>query len=685
MRRCEIGRLTYTGYRVYQLGVVVIVILLLLAFSPVIWALEVSTLVTQSSDGFLGIDNAVWWLIALLLSVVFLALGYGYRVAGMIKKEHTKMQAIWHHLPDTLTEVDSEGQIIALNKSFVNNLSPQQMIGTSCYAYLSDEGKALFRQHLHQALSTGQPSEYELSISFKGQIKNIHNRIIALQTDQQSHALVVTSDVTRYKSAQRILEQDKQHFERILQSKAQFLINVGQQMRAPSVLLRDTLASIKEDQLQVSSQQLDTLQASIEHLTQIVDDVALLAHSKQGEISLESVNTSLWHLVDDIEALYFPQSLPLQVNLTIQHDPLPHYIITDVFRLRQVLYNLMSGHLGICKQGKINLFIKQDQHAQELVIQFTITNDSPNEDAQSWIDYFNQNLEDAKVAALDTHHVAAFNIAQTLTGHLKGSLGARITDSGAIEQWFTLPVKRVKQQNSFSIFKQTPIVLAIKNESALAWFRVFFQSMQLPVEEADANSLPSKMSLLVSDDCQSEQCEWLWWLGDSQALSVEQGMVLTPPFRREALYYRLSDCQAAQSDVIKDVLPGRILLVEDNLNNQLVVKRTLEKLGYEVVVANNGEEGVAQFKVLEVDCIIMDIQMPIMDGIEATRQIRKLDKPYVPVIALTANSQKEIEDACFAAGMDSFLTKPISRQAIQSTLESFLGRSGPVQDTKQTM
>lgn len=658
------------------------VFLLLLALCPAVWSLEVSTLAPQSSAVLLGVDNTLWWLVALLMLLVFLALGYGYRVTCMMKKEHAKMQAIWHHLPDILTEVDSDGQIIALNKSFVNKLTVQQMIGTSCYAYLTDEGKALFRRHLHQALSTGQPSEYELSVSFKGTIKNIHNRIIALQTDQASHAIVVTSDVTRYKSAQRILEQDKQHFERIVQSKAQFLINVGQQMRAPSVLLKDTLASIKEGPLHVSSQQLDTLQASIEHLTQIVDDVALLAHSKQGEVSLESVNTSLWHLVDDIEALYFPQSLPLHINLTIQHDPLPHYIITDVFRLRQVLYNLMSGHLSICQQGNINLCIKQDQLAQELVVQFTITNESSTDDAQSWVDYFNKNLEDAKVAALDTHHVAAFNIAQNLVSHLKGNIGARLTQYGAIEQWFTLPVKGVKQQDSFSIFKQTPVTLAIKNASALTWFRVFFQSMQLPFKETDETSLPKSMSLLVSDYCQSDQCEWLWWLGDSSALSATHGVVLTPPFRREALYYRLSDYQAAQSDVINGPSPKRILLVEDNLNNQLVIKRTLEKLGYEVAVANNGEEGLAQFKVLEVDCVIMDIQMPIMDGIEATRQIRHLDKPYIPVIALTANSQKEIEDACFAAGMDSFLTKPISRQAIQSTLESFLGKPSPVQDSK---
>ena len=71
--------------------------------------------------------------------------------------------------------------------------------------------------------------------------------------------------------------------------------------------------------------------------------------------------------------------------------------------------------------------------------------------------------------------------------------------------------------------------------------------------------------------------------------------------------------------------------------------------------------------------VIMDVQMPVMDGIEATRQIRQVEGRYVPIIALTANAQESVEEACFAAGMDAFLTKPINRVELQSTLETVLG------------
>ena len=663
------------------MGNFVITRLVLLLLSPLSWSLEVRTLTTDASASWLGVDALVWWLLALLLLIGSVSYFFLYRIFARVRKDQIKMQAIWHHLPDILTEVDAQGEIIALNKPYDTHLTPEQLVGTSCYAYLNEEGKALFRQHLHQALSTGHVSEYELSVEWHGQTKCIHNRIMPLVAGSEEHALVVTSDVTRYKDAQRILEQDKQHFERILQSKAQFLINVGQQMRGPSELLKDTLASIKADQTKVSPQQLDTLQASIEHLSQIVDDVALLAQSKQGDISLESVNTSLWHLVDDLEALYLPQANSLDIDLMIRHAPLPHYVLTDVFRLRQVLYNLMSGHLGIGQKGKIDLMIQKLDLGQGPMIQFTITNQLVSDEAKNWVAYFNQALEDGAIATLDTNHIAAFKIANTLAGHLKGMVGAKLIDDNTIEQWFTLPLEVVEQQDSFSVFKQTPITLAIHDESIQAWFHVFFQSMQLPFVDVSAQALPNQMSLLVSDHCQPDSCQWLWWLGEADDLKAVQGVALNQPYRREALYYRLSDYQSAQSDSVQAVCPGRILLVEDNLNNQLVIKRTLEKLGYEVVLANNGEEGVAQFKALELDCIIMDVQMPVMDGIEATREIRKLNKPYVPVIALTANSQKEIEEACFAAGMDSFLTKPISRKGIQSTLEAFLGKRSPGQDS----
>jgi len=105
----------------------------------------------------------------------------------------------------------------------------------------------------------------------------------------------------------------------------------------------------------------------------------------------------------------------------------------------------------------------------------------------------------------------------------------------------------------------------------------------------------------------------------------------------------------------------------------LVVKTTLEKMGYTVDVANNGQEGVDAYGEKEYAGVIMDIQMPVMDGIEATRKIRQMPGRYVPIVALTANAQDTIEEACFAAGMDAFLTKPINRMTLQETLEGLMG------------
>ena len=619
---------------------------------------------------FLGLLALVWLIVAIR------------RIYLRITKDQAKMHAIWSNIPDVLTEVDKDGVILALNQTLVADTPVESIVGTSCFAYLNEEGKTLFRQHLQQAFNTGHMCQYELSVQVNGQTRFIHNRITPIMTDGQSRALIISTDITRYKEAQGVLQQDKLQTERELHSKAKFLFNISQEMRGPMTVLKDTLQQIKAQKTDVGVNQLHTMQASIEHLGQIIEDIAVLSQKPTGEKMVESVSTSLWHVVDDLEALYLPQAAQMQIKLNFKHDVLPHYIQTDAFRLRQVLYNLMSCHLGICEQGQIELNIHQSELANEPVIQFTVSNEVNEQQVDQWVSMFNLGLEDAQVACLDSSSVDSFNICKNLATHLQGLLGAKSVGGGKLEQWFILPLKWLKHNDSFSVLKHKPIVLAINDEIDRSWFRVFFQSVQLPFQEVSGDIIPKDISLLVSDYSQSKDSQWLWWLGEDYELTAAHGTSLVAPYRRETLYYRLTDYQASQSGEVRENQPGRILLVEDNLNNQLVIKRTLEKLGYEVVVANNGEEGVAQYMATQVDCVIMDIQMPIMDGIEATKRIRQLDGPYVPVIALTANSQKEMEEACFAVGMDSFLTKPISRQVIQATLEEFLGKQAPAQDSR---
>ncbi|MGB0129146.1 MAG: response regulator, partial [Rhodocyclaceae bacterium] len=125
---------------------------------------------------------------------------------------------------------------------------------------------------------------------------------------------------------------------------------------------------------------------------------------------------------------------------------------------------------------------------------------------------------------------------------------------------------------------------------------------------------------------------------------------------------------------------GEALLVEDNPVNQAVAQRLLERMGLLVQVAENGREAVAATQNKHFDIVFMDVQMPVMDGFEATRLIRSQESgaaPRVPVIALTANAMTQDREQCRAAGMDDFLAKPFSGDQLHSVLQRWLGGVGP--------
>jgi signal transduction histidine kinase len=124
--------------------------------------------------------------------------------------------------------------------------------------------------------------------------------------------------------------------------------------------------------------------------------------------------------------------------------------------------------------------------------------------------------------------------------------------------------------------------------------------------------------------------------------------------------------------------PARVLVVEDNTVNRLVVQAMLERLGMSVTLAHDGLQAVATVEVHEVDLVLMDCQMPVMDGYEATRRIRASGHPRarVPIVALTANALAEDRRRCFAAGMNDYLPKPVTGNALAEVLRRHLGSAG---------
>ena len=138
----------------------------------------------------------------------------------------------------------------------------------------------------------------------------------------------------------------------------------------------------------------------------------------------------------------------------------------------------------------------------------------------------------------------------------------------------------------------------------------------------------------------------------------------------------------------EDALPGgafsglrlegkRILVAEDNAINQLIMQELMAPSGADIVMANNGQEAVEAARAQSFDLIFMDMQMPVMGGLEATRRIRAFaDEKTLPIVAVTANAMKEDKDKGFASGMNDYLTKPVEPEHLMDILRTWLSPSG---------
>ncbi len=178
-------------------------------------------------------------------------------------------------------------------------------------------------------------------------------------------------------------------------------------------------------------------------------------------------------------------------------------------------------------------------------------------------------------------------------------------------------------------------------------------------------------------------------LGQDQEKIQQSGVqsCLTKPVKMRELFYQIETILLGRQigDTTVEAATGtgggekplKILLVDDNQDNRLLVSAYLKKLPYTLDEAENGEEAFNRFSESEYDIVLMDVQMPVMDGREATRKIREWERQQgrqpIPVIALTAHAIREEIDLCMEAGCDAHLSKPVKKSTLISTIQTFTG------------
>lgn len=491
------------------------------------------------------------------------------------------------------------------------------------------------------------------------------------------------------------LEHARQTALAMAQARGSFLANMSHEIRTPLNGLLGMLGLALDGPLTTEQrQQLSIAHDSGKVLMELLNDVLDLSKFEAGQLELEQIPFDLGTLVEDTASLLSQNAAPA-VELTCLISPdLPAQLSGDPTRVRQVVSNLLSNALKFTRLGRVDVQVDPVERGVRISVRDTGIGIA-HEALQKIFQPFTQ--ADAGIARQYGGTGLGLALTRKLCEAMQGELEVR-SEPGLGSQFIaTLPLKALESAPQLPPLNGRLIVQCAASSGLAALLGRWLPQWNVDYRRLDIDASLAGMELdaLLSDcpDCLIGLRQHL----DKPVLLVtaygnflEQPLAqrlaplrqLARPLSREVLYQALKQAFEHQPLPASPTAPGlaqaelfsaRVLLVEDNPVNQLVAKGLLQKLGCVVAVAGNGEEALVQLGDGTFDLVLMDCNMPVMDGYQATQAIRNSGRwPGLPVIALTANALPDERERCRAAGMDDYLAKPFHRDELAAILERWV-------------
>lgn len=477
-------------------------------------------------------------------------------------------------------------------------------------------------------------------------------------------------------------------------ARSAFLAHMSHEIRTPLNGLLGMLALSLDGPLSAEQrQQLSIAHDSGKVLVELLNDILDLSKFDAGQLELERIPFDLATLIEDTANL-LSQNAASSVELTCLIDPrFPALVLGDPTRVRQIVSNLLSNALKFTRVGRVDIRLREYQG--KVRIEVCDTGIGIAQDAQAKIF---QPFTQAEAAI--TRQYGGTGLGLTLTHNLCEAMNGqlRIESTAGVGSRFyaDLPLPAHTPAPVWPPLKGRVVVVSTAGSGLVELLSGLLPDWGIDYRHFSANDpQPDVQPDLLITDCPecligirpATRIPVLLVTAYGNFMPAEQVVALAPlqqqarPLSRVVLHQALSRILQSEGQrpgvrqTVEQPLAhrARILLVEDNPVNQLVAKGMLSKLGCEVVVTSHGGEALQQLERGQFDLVLMDCNMPVMDGYEATRLIRQSGKwPGLPIIALTANAMPEEREHCKNAGMNDYLAKPFHREELNYLLDQWI-------------
>jgi len=618
--------------------------------------------------------------------------------------------------------------LIFRNPSEANNLDFNEIIRLHCRLFNSHQTTAAANKKLAIQKKQFDRKFSVLEKKYQDTLEDNEKSYRIIQEQQENYSKTLQTEI---EIQTKQLRKAKVAAESASVAKSQFLASMSHEIRTPMngvIGFTEMLLSTNLDEEQRDSA--ETIRRSGEALLGLINDILDFSKVEAGQMSLEYIDFDPEITAHDVCELVRPRvaGKPIEVLCKID-DNLPANISGDPGRFRQVLVNLLGNSAKFTKKGELELTINVEEEDEKNIKLHCLIRDTgiginPSK-YESIFEAFKQ--EDGTTTRKYGGTGLGLSICSKIASLMDGKVWVESVQGEGSTFHFTAMMRKSSISRTKSLkqldlegtrmlivddnIANNEILLHLLTNAGIKAVALQDETKTLDtLREAEENGKTFDMAIIdlqmpsISgfelakiirrSNLKSNAIPFLAYTSSTEKIAKkckDAGFTafLNKPARRDILLRTLSRTLGTGGDdtietekklvtqysVREEIKQSiRILLVEDNLVNQKLANMILTKAGYLVEVADNGKIAVEMFSARheEFDTILMDVQMPEMDGYEATRTIRKLGFTDIPILAMTANAMKGDRELCLEAGMNDYITKPIKRDIVFNMLDKWL-------------